>query len=364
MDVNHSERDHALHSPSGMKNRRLCPSFKQRDDGGENAAATEGTACHEAVEQGDAGLAPEGCEYLVAKALDFYSMLGERYPGAEWLPEERVYTHEATCWGTGDLLGYDPATSTIIVADLKFGRNYVDPAGENDQLECYAVGAWNKYPGADNCDVWLYNPRRNETSDHRYTSSDLQDLQDKITNTITNAVENDGKITNANQSCGLCAHAATCPAAKTMLIEPVTSTSVALPDQMDASLMTATELTAALEAEKTIVKVVEQWSKALKAEARERLETGGEIEGWSMKTRKARVIVEEPDEVLTVARESGVSEEQIEKAVAVDVGLLRKAVYANADKGDKKKAEEAFLSTCKSEGFLTQGSYDYLAKEK
>jgi hypothetical protein len=365
-EVDHASRAHAVVAPSSIKYVWECPSFIPT--GGDNPQALEGTACHEATEVGDPHKAPEGCERLVEKALAYQAKLKEDNPNAEWRLEVRVYTHEPDVWGTVDVLGYDPEFRKVILCDWKFGFNYVDEARSNLQLATYAVGAVNsEYPDAKTVEVHLANPRRNEISDHTYNLVGIEKLKKQISEVVAKRNAEAGKTFHPyGDACLYCKLAdGSCPVLNKTLLQPLVRPELALPDQLDPSSMTDEELARALDAEKTVGELVGKWSKKLKDEAHSRIDNGIEIPGgWVQKSRKGKFTVKDADDVQEIAANHGLSEKEIEGAVAVNVSALAEAVYTNAPDRQKKKQKTSFVNDLIANGAVTQARVSYLKREK
>ena len=360
--LDHASRDHATYSPSGMKLRAICPSFRQ-EEREDNEAAELGTAAHEAVEARDASLAPEGYHKAVEKAIDILSELEAEYPNMVISIEEKVETHEDDCWGTVDVLGYDSKQRLLYLLDWKFGKLAVDDASSNIQLGTYAVGAWRKHPDAERCLVRLVNPMRGDDTVHLFNLEGKADLERRISSIIGEVRENSGVVHNPGDACGYCGEKPTCPAIKESLLTPLVSEAVTLPDEMDASLMTEDDLAKALEAEKIVSKMVLSWAKAIRAEALTRIENGAEVPGYTKASKKARLSITDAKLAVDIARDHGVEADVLEEAVNVDVSKLRKAIYSAAPQKEKKKTEDSFVRLLVSEGAASQLSYDYLRKK-
>lgn len=65
----------------------------------------------------------------------------ERWEGREaWIEQRVQFLDRDTCWGTSDLILYEPM-GELLVVDYKHGRGIPVTAEENTQLKCYGLGA-------------------------------------------------------------------------------------------------------------------------------------------------------------------------------------------------------------------------------
>ena len=171
----HSDRAHALLSPSSLSRLFLCPGSVALSEGIEQTPseyAFEGTRAHEAS------------EYLLIATLkqsigfngfdgDFYTAEMQKYAqryvkivmsalsklkDATVKVEETVALTDKT-WGTLDFCAYND--DWLLILDYKFGKKKVQ-VKENLQLMCYAAAACNTFQiKPKSIKLAIYQPRSN-----------------------------------------------------------------------------------------------------------------------------------------------------------------------------------------------------------
>lgn len=118
--------------------------------------------------------------------------------------------------GTGDFIAYHPATQTLDVVDLKYGRGVAVDPRENSQGLCYAIGAVQRYHnrGLKKLRISIVQPRcPHPDGPIRTWEADVVDLLDFRAELIDAAKathEKDAPLA-AGEHCRFCPAAATCP---------------------------------------------------------------------------------------------------------------------------------------------------------
>jgi hypothetical protein len=194
-------------------------------------------------------------------------------------------------FGTADWAGYYPELRMLEIADLKYGQGVMVDAFENEQLMYYALGALldlgADYP-IDRIRVTIIQPRIGHPDGTiRHFDFSLDDLLG-FTNQLLDAAE---KTTDpaaplvAGSHCRFCPAAGICPAQyalaqETAMVEfstmpvDIPPDPAILPDSIFADMLPKLE-------------ILEDWIKAMRNRARERLERGEKIEGFKLVDRRA-----------------------------------------------------------------------------
>jgi hypothetical protein len=178
--------------------------------------------------------------------------------------------------GTADVLAYSVEQDTLVIADLKTGRGYVD--ADSDQMKIYAIGAMRSLKEEfRNIELAIIQPHHGEPRTHKLTYKELNEWAAKnLTPALVAIAEGSTTPTPSEKACQWCPAKATCPAHVEQFNE------VAAQPAMNT--MTEDELAAML----AKVDVVEDYIKALRKYATERLESGSIIRGWQMQPKRAQ----------------------------------------------------------------------------
>jgi hypothetical protein len=166
-------------------------------------------------------------------------------------------------------------SDTLVIADLKTGRGYVD--ADSDQMKLYAIGAMRSLKAEfKNIELAIIQPFHGEPRTHKLTFKELnQWALENLTPALVAISEGTTTPTPSDKACQWCPAKATCPAHVEQFNE------VAAQPAMHT--MTEEELAAML----AKVDVVEDYIKALRMYATTRLETGAVIRGWQLQPKRA-----------------------------------------------------------------------------
>jgi hypothetical protein len=177
--------------------------------------------------------------------------------------------------GTADVIAYNIDKDTLVIADLKTGRGYVD--ADSDQMKIYAIGAMRGLKEEfKNIELAIIQPHHGEPRTHKMTFKELNDWAALfLTPALVEISKGSTTPTPSEKACQWCPAKATCPAHVENFNE------VAAQPAMHT--MTEDELAAML----AKVDVVEDYIKALRKYATERLEGGAIIRGWQMQPKRA-----------------------------------------------------------------------------
>lgn len=178
--------------------------------------------------------------------------------------------------GTADVLAYSYEKDTLVIADLKTGRGYVD--ADSDQMKIYAIGAMRELKTEfTNIELAIIQPHHGEPRTHHIKFKELNEWAAKnLTPALVAIAEGSTTPTPTEKACQWCPAKATCPAHVEQFNE--------VAQQPAMHTMTEDELAAML----AKVDVVEDYIKALRKYATDRLEEGAVIRGWQMQPKRAQ----------------------------------------------------------------------------
>lgn len=194
-------------------------------------------------------------------------------------------------WGTADviiLLGEE-----IIVVDFKYGQGVAVEAANNPQMSLYALGALDGYSMAGDflrARLVISQPRvRRAPSEWDTTVEALIDWADTharrtVADCITAAFGGNVEefLNPGEKQCRFCRAKATCPALREEVAFTFAERQPASPDEFralePASESDADWISAALDK----VDMIEDWCKAIRAEAEKRLLAGDEVPGYKV----------------------------------------------------------------------------------
>lgn len=316
-----TEAAHSKYSASGFEAARLCPGKPVMEAGkpdSSSAFAREGTAAHSVLELCITNNQRAGAYLgrLIEVEGDKIEVDDEMVDHLNWcldtiadyagddglvMAETRVnYAedigvehHEA--WGTSDVIIV--RGSEAISVDLKFGRG-VEVDADCDQTKLYLLGTVRQVDGlvADitHCRAVILQPRLKRSPSEWDCSVD--DLRKWAGTVAWDAVEKReaartaggreefAQYLNPNEkSCKFCKAKATCPALRDEVAETV-GTTAASPEEFADEVPTPNEFTPAewLAACLSKVDLVEDWCKAIRAEAERRLLAGEPVPGFKV----------------------------------------------------------------------------------
>lgn len=252
MTAAHSTRAHARLAPSAASRWFECPGSVRLSDGIENKSslyADEGSAAHELAayclrndmepdlfdgefvdinaktdkarftKEGGDGRFIVDADMIAGVGLYLDHVRKLARPNVEIAVEQLVDLSylgiPGLDGGTADFLAYDPATKSMSVVDLKYGRGVpVDP-DKNKQALCYALGAIQRYSnrGLSKVILTIVQPRCPHPAGPVRTWSadvvDLLDFEDELRERAIATTEADAPLA-AGPWCRFCPVGATC----------------------------------------------------------------------------------------------------------------------------------------------------------
>jgi hypothetical protein len=201
--------------------------------------------------------------------------------------------------GTADVLAYSDEKDTLVIADLKTGRGYVD--ADSDQMKLYAIGAMRSLKAEfRNIELAIIQPHHGEPRTHKLTFKELnQWALENLTPALVAIADGTTTPTPSDKACQWCPAKATCPA------HVETFNEVAAQPAMHT--MTEDELAAML----AKVEMVEDYIKALRKYATERIEGGAIVRGWQMQPKRALRKWADEEKAYAVLLQAGLTTQQI-----------------------------------------------------
>ena len=177
--------------------------------------------------------------------------------------------------GTADVLAFSEEQDTLVIADLKTGRGYVD--ANSDQMKLYAIGAMRQLKAEfKNIELAIIQPHHGGPRTHKMTFKELNDWTlENLTPALKEIAQGATEPTPSEKACQWCPAKATCPAHVEVFNEVVA--------QPPMHTMTEDEIAAML----AKVDMVEDYIKALRKYATDRLEGGSVIRGWQLQPKRA-----------------------------------------------------------------------------
>lgn len=317
---------HAKLSPSGAHRWMRCPGSvvleaAYPDEG--SSFAREGSAAHELaaivlegnepnaqahvgnrVEFEDNG---ETVQWPVTQDMadhvdDYVKLVREFAEGKTLLVERKVpighLTGETGATGTSDVVILDTTNGVMTVIDLKFGMGVRVEAGDNPQLQMYALGALEEYGllGDFNevCMV-IHQPRLNAVSEHYMPTEELETFGLKVRAAAMVCREAEAEaeaddfadafLTPGEKQCKFCKAKATCPALRAEITEVVGGSAAATVDEFAEFVPEKVDMQTGdnyLPIAMSKVELVEQWCKAVRAEVERRLLAGQNVDGYKL----------------------------------------------------------------------------------
>jgi hypothetical protein len=327
---------HSNWSASGFEQIMLCAGSKVLQKDKVRTAtvySAEGTAAHQvltwALQQGlDASafvgrkvdadgfsfeVTPEMAGHLQV-TIDYVREIMAPHPEAELLVDQQVHYHtylgleEGEAWGTLDVAVLLP--NEIVCIDLKYGMGVqvdaftVDGGGEqpNPQLALYSLGAVYAFNGI----IGDFNQARLVISQPRVSAKPSEFVMDiaaleawaagRGVDAVARAVKasaqySQGDVPHAflqpgDKQCRFCSAKATCPALRAEVASAVALESYAASpedfESMTPVLPQDSSEPAWIAACLSKVDLIEDWCKAIRAEADKRMLEGQEIPGWKL----------------------------------------------------------------------------------
>jgi hypothetical protein len=275
----------AYHSPlsaSSLPRIALCPASYRMSIGipnKSNPAAERGTAIHEMAENLWNGIEvttedTEGLQW----AKDYIDYV-KSFDGGAFLEvnlTEPLKTVHPLLGGTGDAIIYNKTELHIV--DLKTGRGVVKT--DSIQLKAYALGAWIKL-GRPNVTIFahIFQPHYAQQLPAQYSYEDMIRFEMDLKYLAEQAEDPFQDPTPGYEQCKYCPARITCPSIKEKAIEVAKKEFKPSEHLADLQVLLDT------------AELLETWIDAVRDAAKDIMNNGGFVAGWSMaKGRKMQKI--------------------------------------------------------------------------
>ena len=355
-----SDQAHAKHGPSSLKNKEICPHWKNRP--GSSAAADEGTRMHEAAETGNLDvLNPEQCAQ-VESCIDEVARRQSTIKNCTRHNELRLKIAGLT-FGTADVVLIGTNTADLI--DYKMGRVLVDPAETNLQGVAYALGVFETFP-VDSVTVIFLQPRCDSISEHTfYRGQDYDRMLARVVEVIRQAEDETSPFCPHPENCEYCGKKAECPAltSKALTVAKQYDDALELPDEMHPSNITdPKQMAIALK----LAPVLMDWAQSVRKHALEMVQEGEEIPDYALRFRNGKRSIKDIPLVWDLIHsEFAVSLSDFLPACSISVTALENAVKSQQERGKGATAIRRMNQLLVAEGLTTTGKeICFLAKER
>ena len=325
---------HARYSPSKLEGLENCPCFeyKQWDlpEDGEETPAERGTRLHKAVETEDEKLCKDEAELEQVRMCIGHNqslLVSSSLPMAGVMKEMRVEIPDLT-YGTADhvVLWGDPwAPVEADLVDFKFVKtNSISDPKDNLQLSCYAVGLMYKYPALTTVRARIVAPEVKYVPDPAvFTRDDIPGIEARI-RVILADVSDVFKNPRVCDFCSKCQNAGRCPALGATAVVTAKALGLPVPD----SFSPGSPVTLQDRAIGQFLKgALAEWGDQIGAANTEFvLQTGQDIPGFKLVTRKGSYALGDEHTVLEILRNNDVSWDVLKPAIKVSASKLLAAL--------------------------------------
>lgn len=365
------DRPHAIHGPSGLKDRASCRGFKSND--GETVATARGTRIHRALELDDPSELTDEDEYVIFEQCrtdlmhardQMYALTGVGNPLKHVELRLQIMLGATKTFGTADVV--DIYKDYALLWDAKSGVSFIDSPPENWQSMAYAIGVFQMFPEVNHIYAQFSVPVRHETPEGWYHREQLDEYIEKVGRLIAECEfvydlwERLGtvppEILTPGDSCRYCARNTdnTCPALGAVIFDVVKrydaggllpATGSIHGSDIDDPVMLARLYPVALLAEK--------WADGLKFKAKSvAIEQG--LPGYDLKSAGTPRVVSDTKAAIEFMESSGLSIEELLPLASFSLGPLVDYVKSKAPRGEKQEAARRLEEGLEAFGAITR----------
>lgn len=362
----HSERAHAKRSPSSLGSYAVCPHYAPDNDRPPHPITVEGTAIHEAIEKKDFGGLSADAKQIALVGVQYWdNLLATRKDWRQYVEIRIDIPHMG--YGHADLVLLSPDETQGVLVDWKTGYNTQAAVENNIQQRAYASGLFRRFTKMQTLEIHVVYVRLMEADISNVTREDCAQIELELIAIDRKAEEAEsGAISVHNPDphvCTYCVKAGVCPALSKIALPVAQAYAKARPE----ALMVPEAYDPALLSDPTVVSralvvadIMERWAESVRKHALDlRLESGVEIPGYTLATRKGSTSVIDPQLVYSLAEQAGLDHAAIMGAVNLSVPKLLEALRETAPKGQKKHVAQEFEDTLRDSGavMIAQESY-------
>lgn len=318
-------RAHADAGPSSAEAWINCPAYVTRARGRLGASSTyarEGTAAHHVAEciltgkPVPATVEVEGevfevTEEMLGHVNKYVTYAQLATYGADFIGVEQRVTLEIDgvgepLFGTSDLVSYNAADRSLLVADLKYGAGKVVEAAGNPQPRIYALGALRlkalSKAKVESVRMAIIQPRVAGAfvKEEDLSIDELYAWRDEVLIPALQRIDADDGTENPGAHCHWCRRKADCGAMRAKALDKARA-AFADPPVLVETLQQPEIAEVLNEAE-----IVEGWIAAVRAEAQRRIEAGERVPGWRLApTRPTRKWTDEEAAAESIRTDTG-----------------------------------------------------------
>jgi hypothetical protein len=185
------------------------------------------------------------------------------------------------------VVAWNDEKSTLVIADLKTGRGYVD--ADSDQMKIYAIGAMRHAKTEfNNIELSIIQPHHGEPRTHKITFKELNDwAATRLTPAIQAIKKGDTDPTPTEDGCQWCPAKAVCPAQRKGFEVIAAQPDLTQLNKEDIKSIMVTLTPEQIEDLLDRAPLVEKFIDAVRAHAVTRIEAGEVIKGWQMQPKRA-----------------------------------------------------------------------------
>lgn len=371
--VDHTNRDHAEFSPSGLKYLQKCAGFHGRDES--SAASEMGVRIHEALEVRDPSALQseeeiEIYDQLLKDEVEVFDYVFGDLGGVEINREMRLHLELDTntpTFGTCDIVAIMALTGVALVADYKTGISPIDPPRDNWQAKAYTLGVFQTYPNVKIIHFAFLVPRNGGVITGTFRRDEMQNLRNEISDVVRAAEQTrpkwaDGSIDlddlGPSHNCRFCRHEDHCPALGAVSVEIAQR---AKPGMLPVGPIRASEVEdpAVMAQLYLVARIVEEWADAIKFKALSMVLAGTELPGLRLKSMGTPLVVEDNVNLANLAKRFGMTEEELIESATLSLNKLGEVLGGKAQRGHKAKTIEAFREEAVSLGVVAEGKTKY-----
>ena len=333
-----TERDHAEHSPSSLKEKAKCPGFRN-DNTRDKSAADRGSLGHLAVEKANLNVIPDDDPFLqkcAGMCLSYLVNLRARCTGPLEEIRERRYTVLDQFGHIDHVILHGDSAELV---DYKFAWGKYE--SDSPQFWAYAIGVFHAHPKVKTLTVHVLLPFQGIIDTVTWTrSEDLDRLVAQVTAIVAACRRNDPAAYLSGGHCAWCNHRAECPKLNSLALTIASrykADELALPAEYDPSLITDPEKMALA---KRLSPILKGWAEKVDARALELRLSGVEIPGWELAERASAFEITNPQAAWEIVK-NRLTPEAFAACAKVKIGELEKAIGRTAEFGQMAKAKAA-----------------------